>query len=145
MRSRESLEKLAHLSRYQEQLKSTELSARLAEQRQAEERLRQLRGYLADYQRRDVPRSVADLRNHRQFMLNLSIAIATQERICQDIEIRLKPVYRSWMTARKRSEAVEESVEDARRQEAENEEKARQKDLEVHASRNYLKKRQAEP
>ncbi len=144
MRGLESLKKLAHLARYQEQLKSSELSARLTEQRRAEEQLRQLENYLAEYRRRNAPRSVADLENHRRFILNLSAAIAAQQKVCEDVETRLKPVYGSWMTARKRREAVDESVEDARRRQRDVAEKAAQKDLEVHASRNYLKRRKEE-
>ncbi len=135
MRNPQSLARLRDLSHYQEQLRSADLARALAEYRQANEQQRQLQQYLRDYQQRYPTGSLADLRNHREFILKLSRAIEEQNGVLARLEHRMKTCQQHWRISKKRHESVEQAYLDARQAMREAEEKALQKDLETHTAR----------
>ena len=139
MRSTESLQKLLNLTRHQEQVKTSALSQRLAEQREATRRLQQLQQYLDEYQQNFTARHLPEIKNHRHFSQRLSQAIVEQKNREKEIAQRLKPSYQHWMMAKQRREAVEEAISDSLREEEERQDQALEKDLQAYAARNLKK------
>ncbi len=136
MREKKNLQKLLNLTRHSEQVKTHELSQRLAAQKDATERLYQLKDYLSEYQTGSSSSKMAELQNQRSFTLQLTQAITEQKQKTKQLEELLKPSYKNWMMAKQRREAVEAAITDYAEELLENEERQLQKDMETYAARN---------
>lgn len=144
MREKKNLEKLLNLTRHSEQVKTHELSQRLAAQKNATERLHQLRDYLCEYQTGSNLSKMPELQNQRSFTLQLTQAIDEQKQTTKQLEEQLKPSYKNWMMAKQRREAVEEAIADHAEELLENEDRQLQKDMETYAARNLKETLQKE-
>ena len=135
MREKKSLEKLLNLTRHSEQVKTHDLSKKLAEQKEAALQLQQLKKYLSEYQHGSNLSLMPQLQNTRNFSLQLSQAINEQKQKTKQLEEQIKPSYKNWMMAKQRRAAVEDAIAESIDEQLENEERQLQKDLETYAAR----------